>query len=866
MECTRIAPGMYYVDTGEAGLRILCGCPENAIKHAFKAGAVRKVSKDGQSYELGPNAIILSELPIQRGRFANVAEFPVLHMLYRQGMIIPGHPGNTGEKPLLIGLPDQIRAQADYIYQGNYGITDPEELAPGDPELADYLLRIKRWFAFGRFKPSSEILELRELDGQVVELRRGVFLRRQGVNRYEIIYKGESTQIDLNLGPGELYACPYTLKAAPAGRDGFSIVHLGEGDGWDPDRPCMSSLVMGGGYAYLVDAGPHVDASLDAVGLAPACLRGVFLTHTHDDHFVGLTALMRSERRLELLAAGPVLRAAQKKLEALSGLGSAAFGRLFELKELEAGAWNEVEGLLVRPEYSPHPLETTVMRFKPRLPGGETYEYAHYADLSSFAVIDAMSAPAAGASAADETRPDGAAASEGPAGLTPEEAAAAKALYLEAARLKKLDVGGGQIHGSASDFTHDASGELLWSHGINPERAAKIGRGRVAVFGEQTRYLPLPDGWVRRRAIEALSAFFPSVPEDGLEALLDSPVVSLKPGEALCRRGEAVRAVYLSVSGRLERSDSPGGKHRSLRPGALVNALDCARGAPSSLSFDAAEPTELYAVPAAGFIAFVARYGLAEDLERVNAVALRLSANPIFQELEFLPGFISLCRSAGERRLAPGQELDTAGGYAVVASGRLAVFGGAALEEFETAGGGFGEECLWEPRGPLRFRARAMEESVLLLLPAEALEDKPLVLWRLREAYQRRLASQGRALAFRWRPEYHLGLDDIDQAHNAIFLAIEAAQESTEGFALALARARAHFEEEEAMMDRLGYPGLAEHRAEHRAYLDAVLSAQAGLESGDGRERLSHGLKDALIRHTLLADRRYLPWACEPDS
>lgn len=845
MDCTRIAPGMYYVDTGEAGLRILCGCPENAIKHAFKAGAVRKAHMDGQAYEIGPNAIILSELPVQRGRFANVAEFPVLHMLYRQGMIVPGHPGNTGEKPLLVGLPDQIRAQADYIYQGNYGITDPEELAPGDPELADYFLRVKRWFAFGRFKPSPEILELRELDGHVVELRRGVFLRRLGVNRYELIYKGETAQVDLNLGPGELYACPYELKAAPALRDGFSVIHLGEGDGWDPDRPCMSSIVMGGGYAYLVDAGPHVDASLDAVGLAPACLRGVFLTHTHDDHFVGLTALMRSERRLELLAAGPVLRAAQKKLEALSGLGSQAFGRLFELKELIAGAWNEVEGLLVRPDYSPHPLETTVMRFKPALQGGEAYVYAHYADLSSFAVIDAMSATT----------------SQLPAGLTQAEAASAKELYLEAASLKKLDVGGGQIHGSAADFVGDASGELLWSHGIRPERAAKLGRGRVAGFGERTSYLPLPEGWVRRRAFEALRAFFPSVPADGLESLLDSPLVSLEPGQALCRRGEAVQTVYLSVSGRLERADSPGGKYRSLRPGALVNALDCARGAPSSLSFAAAEATELYAVPAAAFGAFVARYGLGEDLERVNAVALRLAANPIFQELEFLPGFISLCRAASELRLAPGQELDTGGGYAVVAAGRLAVFGGAELVEFEAAGGGFGEESLWEPKAPRRFRARAMEGSVVMLLPAAALEDKPLVLWRLREAYQRRLASQSHALAFRWRPEYRLGLDDIDQAHNAIFLAIEAALESNEGFDQALARASAHFKEEEAMMARLGYPGLEDHRAEHGAYLEAVRSAQAGLDSGEGRERLAHGLKDALIRHTLLADRRYLPWA-----
>ena len=91
-------------------------------------GLIAQRQKAGVSSETGPNAILLCDSPIQKGCFTNLSEFPVLQMLYRQGMIIPGHPNNTGRKPMLIGLEDQVRSQAQYIFRGNYGLASAEEL------------------------------------------------------------------------------------------------------------------------------------------------------------------------------------------------------------------------------------------------------------------------------------------------------------------------------------------------------------------------------------------------------------------------------------------------------------------------------------------------------------------------------------------------------------------------------------------------------------------------------------------------------------------------------------------------------------------------------------------------------------------
>lgn len=43
------------------------------------------------SLESGPNVILLSDVMIQGGDFSNMGEFPVLQMLYRQGMILPNN-------------------------------------------------------------------------------------------------------------------------------------------------------------------------------------------------------------------------------------------------------------------------------------------------------------------------------------------------------------------------------------------------------------------------------------------------------------------------------------------------------------------------------------------------------------------------------------------------------------------------------------------------------------------------------------------------------------------------------------------------------------------------------------------------------
>src|ERR1035437_411912 len=138
-----ISTGIHWIEVPGADIRILCGCPADSVKHLLKRGLIVSTEINGVACETGPNAILLSDLAIQNGRPCNRSEFPVLQMLYLQGMIVPDHPGNTGLRPLIIGSRGQVQAQMEYLFCGNYGLASREDLieAGVDAAQADELMR-----------------------------------------------------------------------------------------------------------------------------------------------------------------------------------------------------------------------------------------------------------------------------------------------------------------------------------------------------------------------------------------------------------------------------------------------------------------------------------------------------------------------------------------------------------------------------------------------------------------------------------------------------------------------------------------------------------------------------------------------------
>ncbi|MBG0776359.1 MAG: bacteriohemerythrin [Desulfovibrionaceae bacterium] len=858
----QVTRGVYYIEAPDAGLNILCGCPSDSVKHLMKKGLILPTDAEGVRFETGPNAILLSDVQLQGGVFANLAEFPVLQMLYRQGMILPGHPNNTGAKPILIGSESQVRAQMEYIHRGNYGLLDVDEImaAGVEREQAEEMMRLKLRFAFGAIRDTGELLDARVVGKEPVEIRNGLFIQRLALNVFEFNYDDASVTVDLNLPPGTGYEAPYLLGYSDIDREYFAVVHSGEGDGWDVNRPCMAAVLMFQGRIYLIDAGPNILYSLNTLGIGVNEIEGIFHTHAHDDHFNGLTTLMRSDHRLKYFATPLVRSSVTKKLSALAAIDEADFAQYFEIHDLVEGVWNDLESLEVMPVNSPHPVETTVMLF--RALGGEGYRtYAHFADIVSLDVLrgfvtDDPLAPGISEAFYEGTRES----------------------YLRPADLKKLDIGGGLIHGNAEDFKDDPSDKIILSHTALPltNRQKEIGSG--APFGMVDVLIPAYQDYLRRYAFHYLSAYFPDVPKDHILALTNNPVQTYNPESILLKVGTVNSDVYLVLTGVVERIETESDLHGTLSAGAIVGEFSGLIGAPSMETYRAVNFVRVLCIPGTLYSRFIKRNHLFGSIERLQDNRDFLMKTYLFGDGVSFPVLNRMAANMTETAVAEGEICGAAGGVenepnvCLVRRGLLhCVVDDRVVDIVPPGDFAGGSVALYST--PCPFSVVAREPSILCRLDVGLLQDIPVVRWKLFETHKRRTElalspEQSGGGFFQWRPDHDVGVEMMDNDHRRMFeiaagLHKAIKQGATRPAKLNILNAlirysQEHFFREEDLMAETGYAEAAEHAERHRRLMERVREHLARIESGEMEMETEFisVLKDWLINHILTEDRK----------
>ena len=727
LRTTRVAAGVYWVQVPEAGLYILCGCPGDVVKHLMLRGHIVEERKGEYSCETGPNVILLSDVLVQNGSFANLSEFPVLQMLYRQGMLLPGHPNNNGRKPMLIGSEAQVRSQLDYIYRGNYGLVSEDELrAAGlDAQEARRQMALKLHFAFGEIRASEDLLDSRVIGEGPIELRDGVSVRRVALNRFEFSYRGRCSEVDLNLARDELYETPYTPGQHPIEPQYFGVIHCGEGDGWDPRRQSMGSIVMFQGRYYLVDAGPGILDTLRSLGIDLSEIEGIFHTHAHDDHFAGIPALLASGRRIKYFATPVVRSSVTKKLSALISAEEDLFTQFFDVRDLVTDQWNDCDGMEVMPIHSPHPVESTVFVFRVQDNGG--YQtYAHWADIVSMKVLRRL-------------------LDEGPANdsLPADYADIIQARYLTPATLKKIDSGGGLIHGEPLDFAKDTSGKIVLAHRATAFSSEELDIGSQATFGAVDVLVASSQDYQIQRAYRYLMQIFPESSLDELNALVRAPVSIQNAGSLILRRGQNITDVYLLLSGSVECAHTAPGAPRTVACGALIGIETLFQEGPLQESWRAASPVRLLPIRTQALRTFLLNGGVFQRLRALLADTAFQRGTWLFGERISMGVQGLLARAARHLHLPDGQTITAAASGArqlyVLHKGAIALLNhdGAVLEQVKP-GGFVGEEaCLDRPPPPWTWKTRG--ECKLLAFATADLRGIPVVLWKMLETHERRL-------------------------------------------------------------------------------------------------------------------------------
>ncbi len=726
IKLTEVIKGVYWLEIPEAEVYVLCGCPEDATKHLMRLRLIVPTTKDGVTFETGPNAILLSDVALQNGKFCNLAEFPVLQMLYRQGMLIPGHPNNTGMKPMLIGARDQIDAQMQYIYRGNYGLISKEEIiAAGEtPERAEMIMRMKLKFAFGRILPTEELLDHRIVEDEPVEIRNGVSIRRLRVNVFVVSYGGEEVTIDLTVKRGRNDRSAYPLGFQSIPRDYFSIIHSGQGDGWDINRPCMASILVYQGKFYLIDAGPNISYSLTALGIGVNEIEGIFHTHCHDDHFAGITSLMRTDKRIKYYATPLVRASVFKKLSALLSMDEDQLSNFFEIKDLEFDTWNNLGGLEVYPFLSPHPVETSAFFYR-TFWESRYITYAHLADISSFAVMENMVTD-------DDSAP----------GISHHIYESTRETYLSPVDLKKVDIGGGMIHGEVEDFKDDKSDKIVLAHRSEPLTNQQKEIGSSAPFGIVDTLVPDTSGNLRRFSFDFLHAYFQGMERHYLRTLLNNPIVEFIPGTIILRKGQVPEDIFLIVTGTVEKIRSEDDVYNIISAGGLIGEFTGIHGLPSTSAYRTVNFVRALRITSQAYRELIEKNGLGDVIDQRAAIREILERTWLFGETVSPPVQNRIGEAMIPHEYGTGETLDglPADAIFVIESGKIERARDGEVIDVMGPRQFFAEEqVLFGTTG--EFSYRTMEPCRIYEVPGTVINDVPIVMWKMLEAYELRGAA-----------------------------------------------------------------------------------------------------------------------------
>ena len=859
----KVSTGIFFVEIPGAGLRILCGCPADSVKHLMKRGLILPKEERGVSSETGPNAILLSDLLLQNGSFSNLSEFPVLQMLYRQGMKIPNHPNNTGQKPVLIGDEQQVKAQMAYIHRGNYGLSSKKELTDaGVPsKAANGMMQLKLKFAFGSLTPAEELLDGCIVAKGSVEIRNEVFIRRLRLNLFELEYQGETVTIDLNLKAEESYEPPYPLGFYQIPREYFAVVHSGEGDGWDINRPCMGSILVFQGKIYLIDAGPHILESLLALGIGVNEIEGIFHTHLHDDHFAGLPTLLRSDKHIKYYTTPLVRTSVFKKLAALLGTEETVFYDYFDVHDLEMDQWNNIEGLEVQPLFSPHPVETNIFIFRTLWEDGYC-SYAHFADIVSMRVLEGMVKKPG-----ERT------------GVNRSFFEKIQKTYLAPATLKKLDIGGGMIHGTPEDFQNDPSDKIILSHTSKAltSREKMIGSG--APFGTADVLIPSTQEYLWRYAFQFLTSYFPDIPKHELGILLNNPIETFNPESTIIKGGKEHDNIYLLLSGNVEMLQMDTGARSILSAGALVGEISGLIGIEALETYRAASFVSAMRIKRKLYVEFVRHnhlYGKIEQLQDKREFMQRCS---LFSEALSYPTQNKIASAMQFESYPSGHVFQMLEGIDLflVKNGTMQIFLDSRVFETLSSGSFFGESNVLYGN-PAIYQLQTLEPVDLLRIPGGLLMESSVIHWKLLESYERRMQfvmsdSDDVESLFEWKESYSVGIDSMDDDHKSLFklgddlfAAMDSPQDderTREIIKKALASlvdyTEYHFRAEEKLLRHHDYPELQTQKKEHRAFINRVKNCQEEFLGGYGEINIDFldFFKDWFVKHILAEDQKY---------
>lgn len=305
-----------------------------------------------------PDWIVCGDVRIQAGVPQLVPEFLFFGYLFLEHHF--DFAQRKVKEPLtVVGTPEQcaaVRSIMDVSYLGAspHLLSDVPEMTE---EIREMLVREGDYYALkdeaGRVIPIDAYFRFLSWQNEKLE-EEGLSIEKLSGTRFRVKEEQEEFLIDLSFEGAQEPVWPLP-EATDAQSPPFSLMVLGAAGPFQTESPSSSYLLTLAQERYLIDCAPYTARILERVGLAGE-IKGIILTHVHDDHSGGLPAFL--DQGVELLTTREIGRAARLKLAATLGETEESLERRISFREVQVERPLPLDGATLQFHYASHSVPT----------------------------------------------------------------------------------------------------------------------------------------------------------------------------------------------------------------------------------------------------------------------------------------------------------------------------------------------------------------------------------------------------------------------------------------------------------------------------------------------------------------------------
>lgn len=237
--------------------------------------------------------------------------------------------------------------------------------------LREMLLDNQKFFAVqskeGKPHPLGHYCTWLEMQDGEHTLAEGVRIVTRPDGTFEVHHAGDMTRVVLDYTGVDIpmWAERYPLPQEPLRPHAFGMTVLGSDSAFSIAGPTTTNLLSLGGEFFLWDCSPFTAWILQRIGISIGDIRGIFVSHIHDDHVVDLYKFAwNGHRRIEIITSGEVKEQVLRKFSALWGVTRDAVEAAFEWRLVSPHKTFLVNGVSVRLHYGSHPIPSLGGRFE----------------------------------------------------------------------------------------------------------------------------------------------------------------------------------------------------------------------------------------------------------------------------------------------------------------------------------------------------------------------------------------------------------------------------------------------------------------------------------------------------------------------